>query len=241
MNQLIEKWKLLEGKHNARNTRERALIVGSVLLCIYLTWDFGFYQPQAKTREVLELRLSAAKSELVKLNAEEKVFSDSLANDPAAAKRRELLRLEEALKVRDEELQALAVGLIPAEKLPRVLYEMLDENDRLQFVGMHTAAARKLQFEGAAVNDENNEDLQQSEDSEPVENIGVFKHAVRVRFEGDFHAVYAYLKKIEKIQWKLYWQMLDYKVLKHPKAKIELEVFTLSTEEGLLSGNAKAL
>ncbi len=233
MNSLLEKWNLLAEKHNARVTRERALIIGSALMCIYLIWDFAFYQPVAKEYASYELRLEAAKKDLVKLTAEEKVFTDSLQNDPGAAKKRELVRLQSELQKLNENLEQLAVGLISADKLPQVLYEVLEKSETLKFKGMQTRAPEKLKFDqGVQVVEESDEQRPENPENSGTGFVGVFKHAVRMNFQGDYFSVIRYLRRIENLEWKLYWNLLDYEVDKYPRGNVVLEVFTLSTEEG---------
>lgn len=260
MKTLFERWQQVADKMNCLKTRERALIALSILLGIYLIWDFGFYQPLTKKREDMELRLGAAQKDLVKLSAEEKVFTQTLRNDPGAAKKREIMRLEQELKTLDEDLQQLAVGLIAAEKLSQVLYEVLQKSSSLKFIGMQTHPVELLSFnkvlaslkaeqqktkeedkaiaQAKAVEQQHPEELlhqtQVGNKQAPEREVGVFKHAVTVSFEGNYFAVIRYLKSLENLEWKIYWDKLDYKVVAFPRARITLEVFTLSTQQGVL-------
>ena len=234
-------WLRLEDKLNGLQTRERALVVLSILAGVYLIWDFGFYQPLSKQRENLELRLTAANKELVKLSAEELVFTKSLSTDPGAAKKREVVRLEQELQALEQNLQKLAVGLIAADKLPIVLYEVLQKSASLKFLGMQTHPVELLSFNQDVVAvDSRKENRDDKEGQEEKRIVGVFKHAVTVSFEGDYFAVVRYLKSIEALEWKIYWQELNYNVESFPRAQITLKVFTLSTEEGTLGGGVGA-
>lgn len=239
MNALKLHWHKLAEKMNGLQIRERALIVCSLLLCIYLIWDFGFFQAVSKERAALELRLSAASKDLVKLTAEEQVFTKSLQSDPGAAKKREIVRLEQELQALDKELQQLAVGLISAEKLPQVLYEVLQKSVSLKFMGMQSHPVELLSFDQQVLAAENKKPVQDSfENDDEQRVVGVFKHAVTVSFEGDYFSVIRYLKSIEALEWKIYWNELEYKVTNFPRAQITLEVFTLSTEEGLMGAKS---
>src|SRR5690606_34110183 len=91
--------------------------------------------------------LSAASKDLVKLTAEEQVFTKSSQSDPGAAKKREVVRLEQELQALDKNLEELAVGLISAEKLPQVLYEVLIKSASLKFKGMQSHPVELLSFD----------------------------------------------------------------------------------------------
>lgn len=231
MEALKTKWLQISERFNGLETRERALLSLSIFLGIYLIWDFGFYQPVATQRADLELRLTAAEKEMVTLTAEERVFTKSLQNDPGAAKKREVVRLEQELVALDKNLAELSVGLLAADKLPVVLYEVLQKSHALEFLGMQTHPVELLSFhqEELPVDNSSDKDLDREE---PKREVGVFKHAVTVSFKGNYFSVIEYLKRIEALEWKIYWNKLEYEVDQFPRAQITLEVFTLSTEEG---------
>lgn len=249
MKRLMGQWEELSERMNARAIRERILITCSILLVVYLVWDFGFYQPLAETRDQLKLRYEASNKDLVLLSAEEEVFVKALASDPGAAKKREVVHLEQQLQNIDTELEELAVGLIPAENLPAVLHDVLLSSHSLKFLGMQTRPVEQLQFKQEPDADDGVEsaNLQSDEGENNIEEegaeeksaeekriVGVYKHTVTISFEGSFFNVLAYLNKLESLQWKIYWDFLDYEVISFPKARVSLEVFTLSTQRGML-------
>ena len=232
---LKERWENISQSMNTRVIRERILIAVSLWLIIYLIWDFFIYGPIAENRENLTARYEAVGTEIKRLSAEEQVFVKALANDPNVAKKREVMRLEKELESLDAELEKLAVGLIAAEKLPEVLRDVLISNNSLTLLGMQTLPVEKLQLSSGLKSQDEEEYLV---DDSPQEIVGVYKHSVSVSFEGNYFSVVEYLHKLEGLQWKIYWDYLDYKVDTFPKAKITLEVFTLSTEEGMLGDKA---
>jgi MSHA biogenesis protein MshJ len=67
-----------------------------------------------------------------------------------------------------------------------------------------------------------------------MQDTGVYKHMVVVRIAGGYFELVELLTSLESLSWKFYWEALDYQVDAYPQAEIELKVFTLSSEEGLL-------
>ena len=147
----------------------------------------------------------------------------------------------------DKNLEALSGGLIAAEKLPEVLHDVLNAKGRLSLLEMSTRAPGRL-----SLNPPHVEDLavQQASESEvelnerldqgllpgraKQENIGVFKHSVFVSLAGEYFDVLSYLQALERLPWKFYWEAIDYQVTDYPRAKVVIEVYTLSTEAGIL-------
>lgn len=234
-------WTKLSEAFNAYTQRERVIIAVLVMVVLYGIFEIAFFSPANKAREALKARMNAAQLEVKKLSAQELVLAQALTNDPNTAKKLEIERLEIRTIELDKSLQKLAVGLIPAEKLPEALHDVLEKMDSLRLIGMETLAPTKLQLESPLQPKINNEvskavaaakgeELQEKED----ENVGVFKHAVLVTVEGKYFDVVSYLKALEDLPWKIYWEGLDYQVNKYPKAKVTIEVYTLSTDKGVL-------
>jgi MSHA biogenesis protein MshJ len=63
---------------------------------------------------------------------------------------------------------------------------------------------------------------------------GVYKHGVLIRVAGSYSQLIQLMTEIEALQWKFYWESMDYTVKQYPNAEIDIRVFTLSSEEGLL-------
>ena len=227
-----EKWEAIAENYSERNVRERVLIALVILVVIYVVWDFAFIQSVVNKRKDLDKRYENVQQEMVKLNAEQQVLVSALTTDPYAPKRREIVRLEQELKQLDEDLEKLSVGLVPAAKLPKILHDVLGATDNLKFIGMEAHAPFQLQLESPVVKDESEDE--EGEDAVEEVKAGIYKHSVLVEVEGDYFDIVAYLKKLEQLNWRFYWESVDYTVTYYPKAKAIIEVYTLSTERGAM-------
>lgn len=232
---------------NDREPRERLIIAMLVLAMIWSAFNFIFLMPLEQSKANLEMRMDKAQQDLKKLSAQELVLAKALTNDPNAVKKKEIDRLEQELKGLEKNLQALSVGLIPADELPLALHDVLESVGDLKLVGMETLAPSRLQLnqaeQEAPLVDEQTEGAEGEEVAENAdvaaeeledETVGIFKHSVVVELEGQYFDVVAYLSALENLKWKFYWQGIDYEVEHYPKAKVVIEVYTLSTEQGVL-------
>ena len=235
-----EKWENLAQKFNDLALRQRVLLGLGVLVIIFVAWNFIFYQPLAKKHSALKARLDVASENITRLSAEEQVFAKSLTSDPNAARKREVVRLEQQLDQLDNELEELAVGLIQADKLPQILHDVLFSSGSLKLLGMKTEAVQKLNFSesvAAAEQVGRESPLFDINEEFPEQNekvVSVFKHAVTISLEGRYFDVVSYLSALEQLPWKIYWEFLDYQVEDYPSARVTLQVYTLSTGEGVL-------
>ena len=233
-----ERWQALVEKFNGMIFRERLLITLTVLTAIFVFWDFVFHQPTYKKHTNLKARMEAASKNIETLSAEEKVFVNALGSDPNAARKREIIRLEHQLSELDKELEALSVGLIQADKLPQILHDVLYSSGSLKLIGMKTRPVEKLSFAEPVTAEEQIRKSRKDDIEVEVETnekmVSVYKHAVTISLEGSYFNVMNYLAELEKLPWKIYWEFLDYRVDKYPKAIVMLQVYTLSTEQGVL-------
>lgn len=248
---LLLKWEKLDERFAGLQLRERILVAASLLLVLFLMWDLLIASPMQKQRVTLSARYEAINRDLKALSAQETVMVKALSDDPNAAKRREVARLERQLKGANEKLQAMSVGLIPAKELPMVLQDVLKESSRLELLGLRSLEPVKLQLGNARAEAEEPEVTEEEkaiaavtqDDESPIVDsarlaeeriVGVYKYAVRISVKGSYFAVVDYLAQLEQLPWRFYWDFIDYEVDSYPQARIILEVYTLSVDKGVL-------
>lgn len=204
---------------DARNLRERVLLLLSALAVVYGLW---FYVAQDR----LDRQRGEQQAQLNSLQAREETLREqreqlaALADDPDAELRERVAQLRTERESLDKDLAALSQGLIGASRLPQMLEQVLERSGRLELMEMHTLPVRELPLNSGA--------------GEDAEATGVYRHTVSLRVAGDYFELLALLGELEALEWRFYWERLDYRVTDYPEAEVELRVYTLSAEEGLL-------
>ena len=66
------------------------------------------------------------------------------------------------------------------------------------------------------------------------EQVNLFQHGLLLVVEGDFFSIQNYLEEIESLEWRFYWKRFDYLVQEFPTAKVEIELYTLSTSKAFI-------
>src|SRR6185437_2174304 len=59
----------------------------------------------------------------------------------------------------------------------------------------------------------------------------IYQHKLAVEVRGDFFTIAVYLNRLEKLSWHLYWDSLEYKVIKYPEADAILQFYVLNNEK----------
>jgi len=239
---MMQQWAHFSEKFNAKPMREKLIYGGMGFVLIYALMDFIVIQPLFKERASLDLRLDVATKEISKLSTQEQLFAQALTNDPNAQKKREVEDLKSRLAQADKNLETLSTGLIASKKLPAALHDVLKSAGALQLTGMETLAPVRIQLNIATeqeVIDSEQAPLSVFEPPEEDEyrDVGVFKHSVVVALKGRYFDVVSYLAALEQLPWKIYWEGIDYKVDGFPEAEVKIEVYTLSTEQGVIGAS----
>jgi MSHA biogenesis protein MshJ len=74
----------------------------------------------------------------------------------------------------------------------------------------------------------------QAEAAAKASEVGLYRHGVRLVFEGDYLTTMAFLESLEQKSWRFFWQSLQYDVEQYPKARVTLTLYTLSPERAWL-------
>lgn len=217
---------LLE-KIDGRVMRERLLIFITLLALIFLVWNFLIQAPFDRERDRLKAEADQLTADQQAVETQITTLTLAMASDPAIAKSKEISRLNGDIKEVEVRLSGLSQGLISAEQLPKVLEDVLHRTASVKLLQVRTLPATELQL--VIVKAETNDDNKQT-----AKGTGVYKHGVLIRVAGSYAQLIQLMTEIESLQWKFYWESLDYTVTQYPNAEIDIRVFTLSSEEGLL-------
>lgn len=212
---------------DGRILRERVLIFLTLLVLVFVVWNFVVQAKFDRERKSLQAEAGKVTTEQRVLESHINTLTMSMASDPAITKAKEISSLTASVSKMEERLSGLSQGLISAEQLPKALEDVLHRTASVKLLQVRTLAATELQLTSVK--------------SDPagatkpeVRGAGVYKHAVLIRVAGNYSQLIQLMTEIEALQWKFYWESLDYTVKEYPNAEIEIRVFTLSSEEGLL-------
>lgn len=206
------------GKIDGYSLRERVLLLLSAIALLVGVWQLAIELPQERQRTQLQEELERIHSAQSAQAAQIAALSSALG--PAAGG---IFVERDALQARlaamDDELAALSQGLVSADQLPRILQDVLVSTTRLSLVRVQTLPVQELPL---------------AMDSTADGSTGVYKHSVTLRVSGSYFEVLGFLQTLEELPWRFYWDRLDYTLEAYPRGIIDIRVYTLSAEEGLL-------
>lgn len=220
--------RLMENIDN-RVIRERVLIFLSLLAVTFLLWNFLLQSRFDNQRAALEMEAQRISSEQKLLESRITELTLSMANDPAIMKKTEITALDQRITDVETQLSGLSQGLISVAQLPKALEDVLQKTSAIKVLQVRTLPVDELRLaEQATISGST------ANASEKGVGTGVYKHAVLIRVSGNYGELVQLIRQIESLPWRIYWESLDYRVTAYPDATVDIRVFTLSSEEGLL-------
>lgn len=206
---------------DARPAMEKMLVAVLVLAALIWLCVSFLLMPLIAEKTQLERQIAQIQTQLRALELrDQQVVSDSV-NDPDESLR---LRIEQARRQQenlDNSLQAQAANLVSPQGMTRVLMAILERLDGLSLVRVQNLPPEIVRQSDA-------------ENAGSTGSANIYRHSLSLELEGDYLSLLVYLRRIESLPERFFWDQLSFVQTQWPRARIVLELHTLSTEEGFV-------
>ena len=206
------------GRYQAFTLRERVLVTLAMLAVTWMAWNAtlgGFlstaHERTSRSVDGIYSRIEAAAAERSKLQA-------AKASDPNQRLSRERDRLSEELWRLNESIGTVLERFVEPEHMPALLEDVIRHHKGLTLKRMESLPVEPMELSGGP-------------GSQTEQPVRIYRHPLRLRFEGRYFDVMAYLAELEQGPWEFGWRQLDYQVNDYPVATVTLEIETLSREK----------
>lgn len=213
-----EKSQWLIDQYQQTSIREKFLIqitLHALIAVIFIVLFIapGFLSVKEKNREYKKIN-----REIEQIGNHFEQLKKSGMQDPDARLKTEIAQLSDQKKELQQRIGKLTDALVLPDQMALLLENMLKQDKRLTINSLTTLPIRHVQ-------------LDQGED-----NINLYRHGLKVNLTATYPGLLTYMKRLDAMKWRLYWQRLSYNVKQYPKGELEFEVYTLSTQEEVLGG-----
>ncbi|WP_028669214.1 hypothetical protein [Saccharospirillum impatiens] len=195
--------------------RERAiLLVSMVLLLAGISyaglWYLGWTDQSTVRDRIAQLQSQAIDNQNAQLALEQ------ASNNPQVqtlSNQNERLRQE--VQQLNDRISGITEVLIPPDTMATLLRELLGSSD-LTLIRFGALSAQPL------ARDDTGE-------------AQLYRHQLDIELTGNFDALTRYLRTIEALPWRLFWDELSVETDQYPDLRIRLKVHTLSDQEAWLN------
>jgi len=211
------------GKLDARTRRERLLLLAAVCTLLIFCYVQFVHLPLQHQASGLSSEQQSVQKDIAALESRAELIVRRSQRDPNAKLRREIEQLKKEIASLDARLRRRTVDLISPGAMAGLLEDMLRANETLEIVSLENLEPVPL--------DLGQETKQSSPAGEPSsETPSIFRHPVRIAFSGDYLNTLQYLRRLEAIDQRFFWDQLEFEIEEHPKSSITLTVHTLSLD-----------
>lgn len=220
-------WLKMAARYDALQQRERWLVAVAILGGIVLLGFVLFIEPALKRGQLTERAMAEQRTQLASMQAQTAGLRAPERN-PDVAARAELDGLRKQLEDLSGRLRTLESSLVPPERMPDLLEEMIGKRSGLRLLSLKTLPVapfvEKEKEKGGA-----------GDAAAKVEKTGgLFKHGVEISLEGSYQELSAYLERLEKSPMKLLWSRVALSAETHPRLVLTLTVYSLSLDRAWL-------
>jgi MSHA biogenesis protein MshJ len=216
-------WRKFEDLLKKRSPRERVILFGAVLAVTIYGWAMLFFSPSLQANSNLDLRIASTQNLIRTQRSRIDELNAWSRDDPDSAGRVRQRELQQAIIVSDQRLEELYSQLINPQQMSRMLTEILQRETALTLVSLENLGPDLLHTSGLMRDSAN--------PGGAPENIELFKHGLHMVFEGSFMETVRFLRSLEQLANNFYWENLELRIQEYPKARISLDIYTLSTQE----------
>jgi MSHA biogenesis protein MshJ len=222
--QLWSKW---VQQLDALTERERVLIfLAGTAVLLAVSFLIGI-EPALKQRRVLAARMVDEQAQLVAVQAQKEALTRKLAQDPDALVRGQIAEKQRQIAEIDTKLAGLQRTLVAPERMPVVLEELVGRAQGVRLVSLHNLPAAPLVEKPAG------EKERAPAAADKAGGQHVYKHGVEVVVEGHYLDLLAYVARLERQPWQVYWGKTEMSA-DYPKVLVSLTLYTLSLDKSWL-------
>lgn len=204
---------------NARNERERILIIVVSIVALVSVWLVLISDPQTIKREQLRVQIDNLNKQDQGIQAQINAIVARAKIDPDAGNKQKVSSLLASVNGLNEILQQKMHGFIDPSRMANVLEDVLKQKTNLRLVRLESKPAEYV-YAGTPVKENKNT------------QAGLYRHGFRIELVGSYINTLSYLQALEELSWDFYWDGIDVEIIKYPQAKIVLHLHTLSLKEG---------
>ncbi len=225
---MTQVWEKLARRFDALKPRERVMVFAAGVAIIA---GLGFVlaiEGALARHKILAANAERHRIDLAQLNKQNTESTRLLNQDPDVEGRKHIDDLRRQLGGYDTELRGVQQGLVPPNRMVKVLEDMLSRDANVRLVKLRTLPVAAL-VEPAGLAAES----AAAKSSAPTKNL-VYKHGIELTVEGSYLELLDYQARLEHLPWRMFFARTSVNSVDYPRVFMTVTLYTLSLEEAWL-------
>jgi MSHA biogenesis protein MshJ len=195
---------------DAMELRQRIMLLAAGLIVVFYMADTFAIQPAVAQQKTLRQAVGDWESKLDALRERTGILTAIPSDHASSAHSKMHARLTEL----ESRIQKQMGGLLAPAQAIKVLEQVLEQEQDLKLL--------KVNASSSPLGD--NDVLT---DSEQPHDTGINRYRMQLQLEGSYLATLRYLRALENLPWKFFWEGVEYEVIEYPTARITIDLYTL--------------
>lgn len=226
-------WRKLTAWFDSLVMRERVLVLAAAVIGTALLYDALAIQPLEAKKKRMTQQLAEARQNIKAADAIAQAQAHAASVDPDVVKRSYRDALRKQLAEIDQNMQGVQRGLVPPERMAKLLEELLSGHRGLQLVSLRTLPVQRFDTPGAAPAPKpGDKGPARSGPKEPERTL--YQHSYEISLQGSYKDLHDYLAQLEKLPWQMFWGRIMMNTERYPRLRVTLTVQTLSLNRAWL-------
>lgn len=214
-------FKKLQRRIDGLSERERGILFVMITVIVLFVMKIAILDPQLKKQDAMKAQLQANQTQMAQLQSEMNMRMEKMGIDPDAEIKKRIANVKEHLQKIEKDLGGFQKNLVSPARVDAMLENILRHNKRLQLVSLKSLPVVNLMPVPNA----------DEKAATTIEEQSIYKHEVELVLTGNYLDMLAYMRELEAMPERLYWGHSQLTVIEYPKAKLSLNLFTLSLEK----------
>ncbi len=223
-------WIRFQQYYEGLAVRERALLACACVAVLYGIVEALILQPLDAERDHLRTQLAKNTEAIDGLNERSKLLAQMAAGNVPSGLGSEQASLNRQIEIMNARIQQRMSSMIPPNEVTRMLEELLGDEGDLTLVKLTSIEPATTPRAAGAAHGGSVATGEQPKTSKPE----FYRHGFVIELEGTYLAALHYLESIESLPWDLWWDTMTYEVTEYPRARVSIELHTMSREENWL-------
>ncbi len=204
----LQAWQL---RIDAMQLRERLLLMTAVIAVMFMLIDTLWLRPAFKAQQVAESHIAELETQLNALRQNARLLSYGDSDELLRSRGERRAQLQSQLAALDERIVSQLGVLVAPSQAAHVLERLLENSSGLKLASLKASS----------------EPLQVAPEASDNDAAGLTRYQVDMLIDGNYLEVLRYLRKLESLPWKFFWQQINFQSTGYPQAQTRLQLYTL--------------
>ncbi len=219
-----QRWQSYSDKFLQLTSREQYLVLFTGLVAIFLIGSYLFIEEKSAKINTYEQQSRAMKTGNQSLDLTINEFQAALTEDPNKDIINQIRQREAKLAKIDSQLVHLTTELISPSEMREALLRLLALEPGVSLLSFELIGAQPL-LDLSSVPENSNPSTSSLTDKQM--GLNLYKHAIKLKLTGTYFQLRNYLKQLEQLSWKFFWQDFEFQVKEYPQSEVEITIYSL--------------